>query len=240
MRFSNSTPDSIAPRTSSLAPNTPENLEKLKKEAEKDGMPSVIATQGKDLLLLSGPAKTESRAARVSAEEGISKGDTLQVGGAEARPAEPGVLEQRHLAESRAQRERGRDHDCVADDPAPAFVHVFHLTVLSGWTIRKKAATEKSAHGKKRTAGRNAGKEKADQDSPDGAASRRRRADRPANPGPRSGQSPRLQLVIKFVSEVLHLTMISSGTQVTKTTLSRRKAAVLPGPGAVRLKGAPS
>lgn len=65
-------------------PDTAENLKKLKQEAEKDGLPSVIAKQGKDLLLLSGAAKTESKIARVSAEEGISKGDKLEVDGAEA------------------------------------------------------------------------------------------------------------------------------------------------------------
>ncbi len=59
--------------------NTPENLDRLEAEATKDGKPSIIAKQGNDLLLLSGAYRTESKAARLSEDEAISKGDTLEV-----------------------------------------------------------------------------------------------------------------------------------------------------------------
>lgn len=57
------------------------NREHLKEVAATDGKPSILAKQGNDLLLLSGAYKTESKIARQSADEAISKGDTLTVDG---------------------------------------------------------------------------------------------------------------------------------------------------------------
>lgn len=64
--------------------NTPANREALEAEAAQDGKPSIVAKQGNDLLLLSGAYKTESKAARLSPDEAISRGDTLAVDGAPA------------------------------------------------------------------------------------------------------------------------------------------------------------
>ncbi|GEM_PF-2681971 len=64
--------------------DTAANRARLEARAAKDGLPSVIARQGQDVLLLSGAARTESRIARVSAEAGVSKGDSLRIDGSEA------------------------------------------------------------------------------------------------------------------------------------------------------------
>ncbi len=74
-----SSPSAMTP--SKRLANTPENLARLQVEASKDGKPSILAKQGNDLLLLSGAYQTESKAARLSADEAISKGDSLQVDG---------------------------------------------------------------------------------------------------------------------------------------------------------------
>lgn len=52
--------------------------------AARDGAPSVVAKQGGDVLLLSGQARTESRIARLHADESVSRGDRIMIDGAEA------------------------------------------------------------------------------------------------------------------------------------------------------------
>jgi hypothetical protein len=54
--------------------------------------------------------------------------------------------------------------------------------------------------------------------------------------GPVATSGPCLQLVINFVSEVLHLTTISICLQVTKTTLEEEKHTAPPEKRAARLK----
>jgi subtilisin family serine protease len=65
-------------------PDTAQNRDRLRQEASKDGKPSILAKQGNDLLLLSGAHRTESKIARQSADEAISKGDALKVDGKKA------------------------------------------------------------------------------------------------------------------------------------------------------------
>jgi subtilisin family serine protease len=65
--------------------DTPENRAQLEQEAGKDGKASVLAKQGNDLLLLSGAYQTESKIARLSADDALSKGDAIAVNGAEAQ-----------------------------------------------------------------------------------------------------------------------------------------------------------
>ncbi len=64
--------------------DTAANRALLQAEAAKDGLPSVIARQGQDVLLLSGAARTESRVARLGADASVSRGDRLSLDGAEA------------------------------------------------------------------------------------------------------------------------------------------------------------
>jgi subtilisin family serine protease len=78
-------PTSITGKPSKRLADTPENQTLLKQEAAKDGKASVVAKQGNDLLLLSGAYRTESKIARVSADDAISKGDALKVNGAKAK-----------------------------------------------------------------------------------------------------------------------------------------------------------
>lgn len=75
--------------------DTAQNRERLKKAAAEDGKPSILAKQGNDLLLLSGAYRTESKIARHSADEAISKGDTLKVDGktAEVLHTDDGLTE---------------------------------------------------------------------------------------------------------------------------------------------------
>ncbi len=65
-------------------PDTAQNRDRLRQEASKDGKPSILAKQGNDLLLLSGAYRTESKIAHQSADEAISKGDSLKVDGKQA------------------------------------------------------------------------------------------------------------------------------------------------------------
>lgn len=64
--------------------DTAANRNLLQAEAARDGLPSVVARQGGDVLLLSGAARTESRIARLNAADSVSKGDRVTIDGAEA------------------------------------------------------------------------------------------------------------------------------------------------------------
>ena len=60
------------------------NRRYLEALAARDGVPSVVARQGGDVLLLSGAARTESRVARLGADDSVSRGDRLTIDGASA------------------------------------------------------------------------------------------------------------------------------------------------------------
>ncbi|MNR84012.1 Subtilisin E precursor [compost metagenome] len=64
--------------------DTEANRRYLEALAARDGVPSVVARQGGDVLLLSGAARTESRIARLGADDSVSRGDRLTIDGAEA------------------------------------------------------------------------------------------------------------------------------------------------------------
>lgn len=70
--------------SSKRLPDTALNRALLEREAARDGLPSVIARQGQDLLLLSGAARTESRIARLGADDAVSRGDRLKIDGMDA------------------------------------------------------------------------------------------------------------------------------------------------------------
>ncbi len=123
-------------------PDTPENRDQLRKEAAQDGKSSVLAKQGNDLLLLSGAYKTESKVARLTADEALSAGDTLTIDGAKAQ-----VL---HTDDGFTEIDLSHVTVAVLDSGLQADHPAFkNSTILPGYDAKRKDAhvPDKVGHG---------------------------------------------------------------------------------------------